>query len=620
MRRKEPASDEGFGSFKKFSEMSISNNKPCPARVSGACAGGMRVAVLCILSLMIGMLVSLNARADQTNAAPVRSACEVDYPPFCFVNQDGQADGFSVELLRAVLGRMEREVSFRTGLWPEVRGWLEQAEVDALPLVGRTPERELLFDFTVPYMTMHGAIVVREETLDVVTLEDLRGRRVGVMHGDNAEEFLRRRDRGFEILTTPTFSDAFRALLEKRCDAVVAQQLVAYRLLEETGLSNLKIIDQPISEFSQDFCFAVREGDREMLSILNEGLALAVVDGTQRRLHAKWFAALELPSNRPLSIGGDRNYPPFEYLDKNGRPTGFTVELTQAIAREMNMNIHIQLGEWESMVKALRDGRIDALEGMFYSPERDQFLDFSPKFLVIHCVSIARHGAGKHPVTIEDLAGLDLVVQAEDAILDTLRERGIEPKISTVKTQEDVIRAVAEGQNDYGLGTRFGALHAVKKNGWTNIEIGDQVIYSGEYAYAVAHGNDALLAQFAEGLRLLKDSGEYQRLYDKWLGVYEPGASARSILRYFAIVAVPLLLIVLSALLWMRSLKQQVAIRTRELQATEEQLRESEQFVRAVLDNLPVGVAVNSVGPKVEFRIYERQFSTDLSHQQRGTF
>ena len=77
--------------------------------------------------------------------------------------------------------------------------WMGQA----LPLVGRTPEREAIYDFTFPYMTLFGAIVVRNDTSGIAGLDDLRGRSVAVMKGDNAEEFLRREDRGIDIRTTP---------------------------------------------------------------------------------------------------------------------------------------------------------------------------------------------------------------------------------------------------------------------------------------------------------------------------------------------------------------------------------------------------------------------------------
>ena len=229
-----------------------------PVCASRGAALGIRVSILCALSLMVGLLCPFGVYAGETSKPPVRSGCEVDYPPFCIVHEDGRADGFSVELMRAALGKMGREVTFRTGPWAEVRGLLERGllergEVDCLPLVGRTPEREEFFDFTVPYLTMHGAIVVRKETEGMQTLADLRGRRVGVMKGDNAEEFLRRKDRGIEIVTAPTFADSFRALAEGRCEAVVVQRLVALRLLDEMRLSDrLRLVDRQIVEFAQN--------------------------------------------------------------------------------------------------------------------------------------------------------------------------------------------------------------------------------------------------------------------------------------------------------------------------------------------------------------------------------
>jgi len=342
---------------------------------------------------------------------PILSAAEIDYPPFCIVDADGRPDGFSVELMRAALAAMRREATFRTSTWKDVKGWLERGEVQALPLVGRTPEREYLFDFTFPYMSLHGAIVVRADTGGVQDLYDLRGKSVAVMKGDNAEEFLRREDRGIDIQTTATFDEALRRLSEGRYDAVVIQRLVAVRLIQETGLKNLKIVNRPIDGFRQDFCFAVKEGDRDTLALLNEGLALVMADGTYRRLHAKWFAALELPTHRRIVVGGDRNYPPFEYLDENGRPTGYNVDLTRAIAREMDLDIEIRLMPWPRVVDGLQSGDIDILQGMFYSLQRDLTFDFTPPHIINQCVSVVRRGQDPPPATVNELMGLRIVVE-----------------------------------------------------------------------------------------------------------------------------------------------------------------------------------------------------------------
>ncbi|MGB3224303.1 MAG: transporter substrate-binding domain-containing protein [Desulforhopalus sp.] len=539
---------------------------------------------LLIVALFVFASSAFAGEKAASSNTTIHSASEVNYPPFSLIGADGLADGFSVELLRAALAAMGRDVTFHIGTWSEVRGLLERGEIDALPLVGRTPEREEIFDFTFPYMTLRGAIVVRQGTRGIRTLADLKGGQVAVMKGDNAEEFLRRKDHGINVHTTTTFEDALRELSEGRHDAVVMQRLVALRLLGESGITNLEIINNPIEGFQQEFCFAVREGNRQGLALLNEGLALVFADGTYRRLHAKWFAAMQLPADRPVIVGGDHNYPPFEYLNDKGQPTGFAVELTNAIASEMNLAVQIRLGPWADTVESLASGEIDAIQGMFYSAERERTFDFSPSYLLSSYIAVVRQGSGFPPESFEELNGKKLIVQKGDIILDVLAAQGLMNHVSVVETQEDVLRAVSDGNYDFALVPRTNVLYLIEKNGWTNLVPGRHSFFSGEYSYAVSNKNAALLAEFSEGLRILKESGEYRRIYEKWLGLYdESPPTFLSVLRYIAMVALPLLVLLLIFIFWWWSMRRQVEVRTRDL-------RKSMEFQRAMFTCSPVAL------------------------------
>ncbi|ACL04211.1 multi-sensor hybrid histidine kinase [Desulfatibacillum aliphaticivorans] len=530
--------------------------------------------IICLTIILLGGNYALAKENTFGNKQVLSSAAEIDYPPFSAIDKNGQAIGFSVELMRAALKSMGREVTFRTGPWPQVKGWLEQGEVQALPLVGRTPEREAAFDFTFPYMSIHGAIVVRKGEAGIRDLKDLKGREVAVMKSDNAEEFLRREDCGAIIHTTDTFEQALSELSQGRHDAVVIQRLVALRLIQEARLTNLKIVNKPVEGFRQDFCFAVKEGDRDTLALLNEGLSLVMADGTYRHLHAKWFAALQLPTNRRIIIGGDYNYPPYEFLNENNLPEGMNVDLTRAIAREMGLNIDIRLGPWSKAVEDLENGAIDALEGMFYSPERDLKFDFTPPHTLNHYVSITRKGEGPPPLSMEELTGKSIVVQKGDMIYNYAVKHGLKDNISLKDTQEDVLRGVSNGMYDCALSARVTTLYLINKNNWTNLELGRQPILTTEYCYAVPNGHKALLAQFSEGLKIIEETGEYRRIRNKWLGVYEEShTNLAAIIRYVAMVAIPLLLLLLAFFLWSWSLRKQVAARTAELQKSEEQYR-----------------------------------------------
>ncbi len=526
------------------------------------------------LMLISAVLMAVPAAAAEGDS-PILSASEVAYPPFCVVDEKGRADGFAVELMRAAMAAMGRDVLFRTGTWEEVSGLLRTGEVAALPLVGRTPEREALFDFTFPYMSLYGAIVVRQKSTDIRDLSDLRGRSVGVMKGDNAEEFLRREEPGIDIQTTPTFEDALHGLAEGQYDAVFIQRLVALRLLQKTGLANLKIVNKPVAEFRQKFCFAVREGDRETLALLNEGLALVMADGTYRRLHAKWFAALELPSDRHILVGGDHNYPPYEFINENGQPDGLNVDLIRAVAGEVGLDIRIRLGPWKEIRQGLEHGEIDVIQGMFYSPERDRVFDFTPPHKVNHYVAVVRKGEGPPPASLEDLKGKRMVVQQGDIMHDFVMKRGLqEDRVNGVDAQEDALRQLAEGKHDCALVARRTAFFWIDKYGWDNLEVGTHPFLSPQYCMAVQNGQRALLAQLGEGLDVVEETGQYRRIYEKWMGVYpDDHPDLARVMKIAAMGMGLLLLILLGSAGWTWSLRRQVARRTRELEDSEQHFR-----------------------------------------------
>ncbi|MCG2750836.1 MAG: transporter substrate-binding domain-containing protein [Desulfobacteraceae bacterium] len=539
--------------------------------------GLFRLRILVFLFLGVAVISDpVFAREDslEPGTGIIRSASEIDYPPFCLVDANNEANGFSVELLRASLKAMGREVSFQTGTWEVVKGLLEKGEVQVLPLVGRTPEREPSFDFTFPYMTLHGAIVVRKGTRDIRNLKDLKGRTVAVMKGDNAEEFLKREDRGILIRPTTTYYEALKGLSEGLYDAVVVQRLVAIRLIQQTGLNNIEIINQPVEGFRQDFCFAVKEGDRDMLSLLNEGLSLVMADGTYSYLHAKWFAALELPTHRRFVIGGDENYPPYEYLDEKGKPAGYNVDLTRAIARATGLDIEIRLGPWAEIRDDVARGEVDALQGLFYSPERDLTFDFTPPHIVNHCVAVIRKGEGNPPASLTDLADQRIVVQAGDIMHDFAMENGLKDQLAVVDSQEQALLDLSRGKYDCALVSRLTALYWIKKDGLKNLTVGQHPLLSPEYCYAVPQNHRALLAQLSEGLKVLDESGEYRRIYEKWMGMYpDSPLDLVTILRNGAKIIAPLVVLLLVILLWTWSLRRQVAVRTEELRKSEEQYR-----------------------------------------------
>ncbi|MBS3771279.1 MAG: transporter substrate-binding domain-containing protein [Bacteroidales bacterium] len=545
---------------------------------------------------------------NQETPGRILVGCEPDYPPYCFINENGKADGFSVELFQEAANEMGLKVDFKTGPWNKLKYDLAEEKLDALPLVGRTPERENMYDFTFPYLTMHGTIVVRENDTSIRSPDDLQGKEVAVMKGDNAEEFLRRVDLNTNIIQRTTFKRAMTELSDGKHDAVVIQRLLALELIRENGFNNLRVVEGASDIYRQSFCFAVTEGDEELLSLLNEGLSIVTTAGTYRQLHAKWFAPLEsvASSEKRIIIGGDKNYPPYEFLDENGQPSGYNVELMRAIADEVNLSIEFRLGPWAEIRQELDNGNIDAIQGILYSPQRDETFDMSPAHTTISYVITAR----KHsqlPENLSELKGKSVLVQKGDIMHDHALQQGLEDELIIVETQEEALRLLSKGKYDFALTSRVLTNYFKQKNGWDNLTTSSKPVHSAGYCIGVKEGNSALLTKLSDGLAAIKGTGKYREIYSQWLSVYEePEFGLRDFLKYSLYILLPLTLILVGSLVWSRTLNKRVINRTRELreeikerEKSDKKLKESERKYRELFTSIRDAILVADTKRKI---------------------
>ncbi len=216
-------------------------------------------------------------------------ASEPNYPPFCFVNSHGEAEGFSVELFRAATTAVGLNVAIKNGAWDQIMHDLENGNIDALPLVGKTPEREVIFDFTVPYLRLHGAIFVKQDNKQITTFYQLKDKTIAVMEGSSAEAYVRSKNITLNIITTTSFAEAFALLNSNEVDAVIAQQVMGIELLKSMAIDEIIPLDVLLNDFQQSLCFAVKKGNTQLLGQLNEGLSLVIANGTYNELYFKWF-------------------------------------------------------------------------------------------------------------------------------------------------------------------------------------------------------------------------------------------------------------------------------------------------------------------------------------------
>ncbi|MHC1712503.1 MAG: transporter substrate-binding domain-containing protein [Solidesulfovibrio sp.] len=300
-----------------------------------------------------------------------------------------------------------------------------------------------------------------------------------------------------------------------------------------------------------------------------------------------------------IVVGGDSDYPPYEFLDNDGKPAGFNVDLTKAIGEAMGLKLEISLFDWSQLHQALEEGRVDVLQRIPASNLWLREADLTPPHTIITHAIFARKGTP--PVdSLEELSGKKVIVHPGGSMNDILTGLGFEKELIFSSTPMDGLRLLAAGVGDYAVVPMLPGLSTIAQKGLSNVTVVAKSVTSQPYGFAVKRGNDKMLALFNEGLALIKQSGRYKEIRRKWFGVMEGQTLTwDAALKYAAIVLAPLLALLGGTVLWSRSLKKQVTQRTKSLSDALEALRNNQQQLVQADKMAALGVLVSGVAHEI---------------------
>ena len=289
-----------------------------------------------------------------------------------------------------------------------------------------------------------------------------------------------------------------------------------------------------------------------------------------------------------LIVGDDIDYPPYSFIDENGNPAGFNIELIRAVGNAMGYNIDVKLNTWTNTLKALENEEIDLISGMFKSEERAETFSFSIRTAVTGGEIFSTEENSIR--NIEDLKKEQVLVQKDDIIHEYLmkesREKNLNIEFIPVDTIHDAFELLEEGKYKYaGLleipGSYVKSYVDLDKIYPQNIQFS-----LSDYSIASLKENENLIYIVNGGLSLIKSSGKYDEIYDKWLGVYE-GYSYKNFIKENFWMIISFLLIILFLLITIIVMRFIIKNRTDKLTESNKELKISEEKNKAIINAIP---------------------------------
>jgi polar amino acid transport system substrate-binding protein len=225
-----------------------------------------------------------------------------DYPPFGFINEKIELDGFDVDVARAFAAKLSVKLRLETPGWETIIGgkWAGRWDV-AISSATPTEERAKVINFPAVYYNLPAVLVVNKDEQSIKSIKDISGKKVGVGQGSSYEAYV---NRDFVIPGQPPIAFPFDKVQAVpgdetvnvqnlalgpgvRLDAIVASIGTAESQIKATG--KLKVLGESL--FAEPNAIVTDKGDPEWDAEVAKTIETLKKDGTLAKISEKWFHA-----------------------------------------------------------------------------------------------------------------------------------------------------------------------------------------------------------------------------------------------------------------------------------------------------------------------------------------
>ncbi|MFM8684657.1 MAG: transporter substrate-binding domain-containing protein [Chthoniobacterales bacterium] len=222
-------------------------------------------------------------------AEPLRVGMELSYPPFETIGPDGQPQGVSVEMAKALAEKLGRPLKIEnmpfTGLIPA----LKTGKIDLIiSSMTATPERAKAVAFSDPYLTTGlGALVPKHSDVKNLTDIDKPGHTVVVRQGTTGEVFARKNLKSARLLTLDKESACVVEVTQGKATAFIYDQMSVFQN-NKRNPDTTRALLAPLQ--TESWAIALRQGDADLLTQVNTFLATYRAEGGFDKLSQRFLA------------------------------------------------------------------------------------------------------------------------------------------------------------------------------------------------------------------------------------------------------------------------------------------------------------------------------------------
>ena len=246
-----------------------------------------------LMALSIAFLLAAGTASAEMKK--VTLGTEGAYPPFNWIDENGDLRGFDIEIGNALCAAAKLDCAWAVQDWDGIIPGLLAKKYDAIVAsMSITEERRRKVDFTNKYYSTLAKFVRMKGSGIEISKEGLNGKAVGVQRATIHENFLR--DNYGDIVSIKAYATQDEANLDfnaGRVDLLLADSVVLLEgFINTPDGRDAEFVGPDFTDprwFGEGVGIAVRKGEAELLEALNRAIETIRADGTYRSINATYF-------------------------------------------------------------------------------------------------------------------------------------------------------------------------------------------------------------------------------------------------------------------------------------------------------------------------------------------
>ena len=220
---------------------------------------------------------------------------------------------------------------------------------------------------------------------------------------------------------------------------------------------------------------------------------------------------------RPLVVGMELAYPPFEMTDTRGKPEGVSVQLAKELGKALGRPVEIMNMAFDGLIPALKTGKIDLIiSSMTATAERGRSIDFSDPYLTTGLCLLLRKSLDVN--TIEELDQFGRTIAVKKGTTGHIYAAAHLKSASVLVLDKEAaaVLEVVQGKADAFIYDQMSTFKNHQRNKETTRAILTP-FQTESWAIGIRKGNDELKGKINRFLVDFRRSGGFDRLGDRYL-------------------------------------------------------------------------------------------------------